>query len=203
VILVFTHSRIETDLISSGGSNAGGSTVQGTGPARSYGGGAYYGGGAGAPYTAGRRSPAGIFPFLLPVAALSIFPGLWLYDAYAYPYGSPYNFRNETDSNRNTTIPVTCLCQEYSVCGCDQNENSTYLDTIIGNGSESDMDPTVSRISVVNGTKTLVINGTLPNGTTAPGGSVSAYGSGAIKLAVENSGYWVMVAVVGMTVWYL
>ncbi|KAI9762505.1 MAG: hypothetical protein M1835_008004 [Candelina submexicana] len=142
----------------SGSSNAGGATRTGSGVTPGYGGGAFYGGGSRTPYRAGSRSPLGLAPFLLVGAGLAIFPGLWLYGAYAYPYSSPYNFRNRT-SNENQTLPITCLCQEYSVCGCDDNNNSTYLDGILGNGSMAALNDSLARISDVNGTRTLVLNG--------------------------------------------
>lgn len=74
--------------------------MAGSGVRPGYGGGRYYGGGATVPYTAGHRSPLGLAPFLLlPVAALAIFPGLWLYGVYSYPYTHPYTFVNQTIEN--------------------------------------------------------------------------------------------------------
>ncbi|KAI9719304.1 MAG: hypothetical protein M1812_003634 [Candelaria pacifica] len=192
----------------SSSSNAGGATRTGSGVTPGYGGGAFYGGGSRTPYRAGGRSPLGIAPFLLVGAGLAIFPGLWLYGAYAYPYSSPYNFRNRT-SNANQTLPITCLCQQYSVCGCDNNNNSTYLDGVLGNGSMAALNTSLARVSDVNGTRTLVLNGTLPNGTTASGGSdpattTIAVTSAALKRGIaENAGWWVVGAIVGWTVWML
>ena len=75
-------------------------TVSGSGVRPAYGGGRYYGGGATVPYTAGQRSPLGLAPLLIPpIAALAIFPGLWLYGVYQYPYTHPYMFVNETVTN--------------------------------------------------------------------------------------------------------
>jgi hypothetical protein len=65
----------------------------------------------------------------------------------------------------NQTKGVLCLCQEYTACGCDQNDDSTYLNSIVGNGSESGLNNTLVRVANVNGTDTIVINGTLDNGT--------------------------------------
>jgi hypothetical protein len=66
----------------------------------------------------------------------------------------------------------------------------------------------------VNGTKTIVINGTLANGTTADDGtsssddsttsttsSTSGAAQGPLVTLINASGYWVMVAVVVATVW--
>lgn len=69
----------------------------------------------------------------LGVGLLSIYPGLWLYGAYSYPYNNPYSFRNHSarrnttgtptrdvrvgtlairqDDGVNETKPVTCLCE--------------------------------------------------------------------------------------------
>ena len=194
-------------------SNAGGKTVSGSGARPAYGGGRYYGGGATVPYTAGQRSPLGLAPLLiLPIAALAIFPGLWLYGVYQYPYTHPYTFVNETITNAtfpngiNQTLLVDCLCQQYSVCGCDDNSDSTYLHDLIGNGSYAALNMTLVTISTVNGTRTIAINGTLPNGTTASGGTDSlpngtAASGGTDSLApkqraLEFAGWWVMSAVV-------
>lgn len=191
-----------------GSSNAGGATRSGSGVTPAYGGGAFYGGGARTPYRAGGRSPGrGIAPVFLVGAAL-IFPGLWLYGAYAYPYGSPYSFRNRT-SNANETLPVTCLCQQYSECGCEENDDSAYLDDLVGNGSLAALNDSVARVSDVNGTRTLVLNGTLPNGTTTSGGTddattTTAATSAALKRGIlENAGWWVVGAIVGWTVWMI
>lgn len=91
-------------------------------------------------------------------------------------------------------MPVLCLCQQYSECSCDDNTNSTYISSIIGNGT---LDNTVSRVTNVNGTETLVINGTLENGTTAAGGTDSA---GVRYMALQGAGWWVMLATVAATV---
>lgn len=175
-----------------------------------YGGGRYYGGGSTSAYRAGGRSPVGILPFALAGAALGFFPGLWLYGAYEYNYDHPYNFRNQSDPNSmNQTLPVTCLCQQYSACGCDDNNNSTFLDSVVGNGSAADMNSTLVHIGNVNGTKTIILNGTLPNGTdtdnsTDSSTSSSGSSSGATRrYMLENSGFWLMGAIVGAIIWVL
>lgn len=201
---------------SSGGAAAGGSRNTGTassssGIAPSYGGGRYYGGGSSTAYRAGGRSPSGVLPFALIGAGLLIFPGLWLYGAYEYNYDHPYSFHNASNASQpagqNETLPVTCLCQMYSACGCDNNDNTTYLDSIIGNGSPSSENSSLVHIGNINGTKTIVLNGTLPNGTdnsTTSSSSSSTSTSGAVRNAfVENSGFWVMGGIVGATVWLL
>ncbi|EMC99311.1 hypothetical protein BAUCODRAFT_398876 [Baudoinia panamericana UAMH 10762] len=174
---------------SSGSSGStGGSTTTGSGVRPAYGaGGRYYGGGAATPYTSGSRSPGGIAPYFLAGSALAFFPGIWLYGAYAYAYPHPYTYHNNT-SNQNQTLPVECLCGGNAECGCDSNNDTDYINTIANNN-------TVSRVADVNGTQTLVINGTLDNGTTASGGTESANAAGSLKQGLlEMSGWWIVVA---------
>lgn len=87
-------------------------------------------------------------------------------------------------------MPVECLCQQYSECGCDDNNNSTFLHSVL-NGTVP-QNNSVVRLATVNDTEKIFINGTLPNGTTAASGS-SAASTARIE---ELSGYWVMVAAV-------
>ncbi|KAI9805809.1 MAG: hypothetical protein M1825_000423 [Sarcosagium campestre] len=208
----------------------GGRTKSGSGVTPRFGGGRFYGGGASAPYTAGRRSPKGISPFVLPGVALGIFSGIWLYSAFAYPYNNPYYFRNTSRFARNRTLtgtppikfirrqdeegvvvelPVLCLCQEYSVCGCDDNDDTEFLTSLLPNGTDgTGLNETLAQVSDVNGTTTLVLNGTLPNGTTAPGGTEDPNAtedpSGAAAGTVRAfGGYWVMAAIVMASVWLL
>ena len=168
----------------------------------SFGGGRYYGGGATTPYRAGGRSPAGLVPYAIAFGALGIFPGLWLAGAYGYNFNHPYQFRNSSNANRNESLPVVCLCEEYRACGCDDDGNTTYIDELVGNGSASDQDPTLVHVGNVNGTKTVVINGTLPNGTDDSSGSTTSTStSGATRLYfLEMSGYWVASAIVIATI---
>lgn len=81
---------------------------------------------------------------------------------------------------------VVCYCDEYSVCGCDDNNNSTYLAEVIGDPPHNSSIVTI----VKNGTnETAYINGTLANGTT----SADANASGALALLATQS--WAPVAV--------
>ena len=102
---------------------------------------------------------------------------------------------------------MTCLCQMYSACGCDDNGNSTYLDELLGNGSASAENSTLVRVGPVNGTKTVVLNGTLPNGTdtsAAAATTTSTSTSGAVgRQVVDGSRVWVLGGVVGAAVWML
>jgi hypothetical protein len=180
--------------------NTGGSTSRGSGPARGFGGGGFYGGGSSTPYKSGGPSPRGLAAgaVLGGAALLLIMPGLWLYSVYPYHFNNPYRFYNQSMQNEtfpngtNMSLPVTCLCQEYQVCGCDENDDQTYLKDLIGNGSYAALNKTLVTVSDVDGKQTLVLNGSLPNGTTAPGGS-DEDDSAAIALTIgKYGGYWVM-----------
>ena len=182
--------------------NAGGTSSSGSGAPRSYGGGAYYPGGATVPYTAGKASPKGITPLaLIPIGGLAFFPGIWLYSAYSYPFRTPYYYNNHT-TDKNESLPITCLCQQYSVCGCDDNNNGTYLDSLV-NGTTSDglpLNNTVLVVANVNDTMGVYINGTLSNDTTAPSSGASTTLPPFVGI-INLSGYWVMAALVVGTVW--
>ncbi len=162
----------------------------------SYSGGRSYAGGASTSYASGARTPGGISPSLIRPAALGFFPGIWLYGAYAYPYGNHYNYHNDT-TNRNESLPVECLCQQYQPCGCDDTGDNSTIAEVLKNGS-------TAQIANVNGTRTIVINGSLPNGTDTGNGDVGSSGSanrGTRQRLLEGSGYWLLCAVVGLMVW--
>ena len=180
--------------LTSSSSNTGGRTASGSGPPRSYAGGRYYGGGAAVPYRSGGRTPGGIAPYFLAGSALAFFPGVWLYGAYAYAYPHYYTYRNETTGD-NETHPVRCYCGRYQECACEANNDTEYLNNIANN-------QTLSRVVDVNDTQTLVINGTLPNGTTASGGDDGA-ASGLQQKLAEMSGWWVVLAGVVYTMWFM
>lgn len=82
------------------------------------------------------------------------------------------------------------------MCGCEENTEATYIEQLIGAAS---LNSSGVRITNVNGTKTLVINGTLPNGTTAQG-TTSAAGVG--RSAGETLGVWVIAGVVAWGVFF-
>lgn len=185
-------------------SNVGGRTVSGSGTRPGYGG--VYTGGAAVPYTAGQRSPRrSVLPFLLPVAALGFFPALWLYPVFAYPYVG-YPGYHWIEDGRNRTANVTCLCQQYSVCGCDPDDSSnmTYLNQQLTDGRGSGPPVNTSTVRVVdfgNGNTTAYINGTLDNGTTAAGGtdpSDESQISAAAQLMVNYGGYWIAALVASL-----
>lgn len=191
----------------------------------SYGGGKYFGGGSSTAYRAGGRSPRGLLPVAIGLgAAAIIFPGIWLYGAYNYPYTSRYSYRNSTrnanntdddnDDNRrllrrqddqNVSLPVTCLCAMYSACGCDDNDDPAYLDSVVGDGTN--LNASLVHIGPVNGTETVVLNGTLPNATESESGTSSSGASSSsaatTQRILESSGIWVIGGIVGATVWLL
>jgi len=84
------------------------------------------------------------------------------------------------------------LCAQYQECGCDDNNDSSYLDSVVGNGTN--LNSTLARVNNVNGTQTLLINGTLPNGTTASGGTTS--GASRLDGWAAVSGWWMTAAIV-------
>jgi len=181
---------------------AGGRTIDGSGTPKAYGN--RYTGGAVVPYTAGQNSPTrNIAPYALGVGALAFFPGVWLYGSvFAYPYGAPYHWYY---NGQNHTSNVTCLCQQYQVCGCDPVDNSTFLDEVILNGTGQPVNSTdVRTVDFGNGSVSTYINGSLANGTTADGGtdpSNDSQVSPAAKLLVDFGGYWIMVTTVVLGMW--
>ncbi|KAL2824743.1 hypothetical protein BDW59DRAFT_162167 [Aspergillus cavernicola] len=182
----------------SSSSNTGGYSSSGSGPRPTYGrGGGYYGGGSTSPYQSGSRSPLGLAPFFLPIAALAFFPGLWLSGAHIYPFHNPYRYTNNTN-HRNESIPVICLCEQYAVCGCEDNNNNTYYESLF-DGTQP-KNTSIVRVTDVNGTQTIAINGTLPNGTTAVNSELS---SAAALTLMQASGFWVLAAMVASAMYTL
>lgn len=84
---------------------------------------------------------------------------------------------------------------------------------MVGNGSLADQNSTLVHIGNVNGTKTIILNGTLPNGTdtdnstdndTDNGTSSTPSSSGATRSYVlESAGFWLVGAIVGATIWLM
>lgn len=97
---------------------------------------------------------------------------------------------------------MTCLCDKYSACGCDETDNST-LDSVVGDGSLATKDNPLYRIGNVNGTKTLILNGTLPNGTDSEESSPTPSSSAVRRQVAEMAGFWLVGAIVGATLWLM
>ncbi|KAL2891481.1 hypothetical protein HOO65_010839 [Ceratocystis lukuohia] len=165
-----------------------------TGSPRTFGGGSYYAGGATTPYRSGSRSAAGLTGAFFAIGLLSFWPALWLTNAYLYHYPSSYRYQfHNQSSNANESLPVICACAENSLCGCDENNSTAYFNSLIGNGSYSGLNTSVVSVAQVNGTKTLLVNGTLSNDTTSP--TEDSDGGDDSSMAILNSpvsllGYW-------------
>ncbi|KAH0425466.1 hypothetical protein CcaCcLH18_10925 [Colletotrichum camelliae] len=180
-----------------GRDSAGGSTKTGSSPAPAYGG--SYSGGAKVPYAAGAsRGPSSIAPFLLIGGGLAFWPGLWFVGVHMYPYSHPHRFYNQS-AGENQTKPVVCGCASHQPCACDENNSTEYMSALLGNGSYQGLNQSVVTKGIYNNTDTILINGTLPNGTTASGGTDDV-GSAAFRVAAEALGFWPMLAVVLATV---
>lgn len=106
---------------------------------------------------------------------------------------------------------MTCLCEQYSACGCDDPNNSTFLDEIIGDGNLANLNKSLVNVDNVNGTKTIVLNGTLPNDTVADATMTWSDTTGAAttvpsksaankRFLLETSGFWLLGAIVAATV---
>ncbi|RMZ87666.1 hypothetical protein DV736_g5105, partial [Chaetothyriales sp. CBS 134916] len=154
-------------------------------------------------HTAFRSPSRGIIPYALPVAGFALFPSLWLFGSlWAYPYPIGYHW---LDPDGNRTSNVTCVCQRSQVCGCDPQDNSTFLNQVVSNGTGgAPVNSSLVRTGVVNGTTQTFINGSLANGTTATGGtdpSNESEISAAARAVMELSGYWVMVGTVLVAVY--
>ncbi|KOS21580.1 hypothetical protein ESCO_005084 [Escovopsis weberi] len=165
----------------------GGITHSGSGPRPMYGGGRYYGGGGVTPFASGQRSPLGsIVPIAFLGAAIAFWPGTWPHGgANIYPYHDPYTFHNDT-LTVNQTSNVLCACALQAECSCDDNTDPAYFDGLIGNGSYAALNKSVIDVALVNGSSTLLLNGTLPNGTTAKDPNSAA----GVRSMLEVLGHW-------------
>ena len=154
----------------------------------SYGGGRTYAGGSATSYAAGATSPHGITPSLLGGAALGFVAGsLFPYGAYAYPCTHPYYYL-DPNTHHNDSLPVDCFCSPYNPCGCDDTDDQAAIGDMLKNSS-------VANVTQVNGTRTVFVNGTLPNGTDTSVGVSLGRGM------MDQSGYWNMASIVAAMVW--
>lgn len=180
---------------SRGGSSSSGRT-SGVGPQpRTYASGSYYGGGAAQPFRAGRRTPSGVAPVLLTAGGLGFLgAGALAYSGYYfYSYGGYYHYYNQS-AGENQTRPAECYCGRYAQCGCEERNETDYVNAVANNAS-------VSKVAEVNGTSTLLINGTLPNGTTPAAEENAAV---ALGKGVGVMGGWAVIGgAVAWGVWLL
>jgi hypothetical protein len=86
---------------------------------------------------------------------------------------------------------MECLCGRFSECACDANNKTDYVTSVANNNS-------IARVANVDGQQKLVVNGTLPNGTTA-----ASAGASFRQGLVEMSGYWVAAGIVVYAVWFI
>lgn len=128
--------------------------------------------------------------------------GVWLYHVYSYPYNKPWTFYNVT-TDSNQTKPVNCLCQEYSECGCDENDNAQFQADILGNGSYAGLNKSVVSVADVDGKSTIILNGTLPNGTTDGESSENSDGFSISHSLMQGGGYWALAAFVSTAVFMI
>lgn len=211
-----------------GGGGGGGSSGSGTGtggrgggggggaaarPPPAYGGGTSYSGGAKAPYKSGGKSPSGIVPLALGgaviggAAAYAFWPGygLWAHPIYYYPYHNPYRYYNRS-SAQNETRNVGCGCDQTQDCSCDEDANITsVLNELVGNGSYTGLNASVISVGLVNGTQTLLLNGTLEaieddDDTGAPTGATKPNAGAGLRTMLQHAGWWPAVAAVGAAV---
>lgn len=68
------------------------------------------------------------------------------------------------------------------------------MNNILGDGSYTALNRSLVTVAIVNGTSTIIINSTLPNGTTASGGSVSPNTGGSLRFGLSSSlGYLIVI----------
>lgn len=74
--------------------------------------------------------------------------------------------------NSTLQYPVLCYCHKYGVCGCDDSEEVSLNNSAHTNLTEflNSFHLNTSYV-LINGTAYSLLNGTLANGTTAPGGT--------------------------------
>ncbi|EPE24568.1 hypothetical protein GLAREA_08420 [Glarea lozoyensis ATCC 20868] len=113
--------------------------------------------------------------------------------------GRSFQLYQRQEEGAQESKPVQCLCDPYLVCGCDDPGDNTFLDSLIGDGTYANLNQSVVTVADINGTSTIILNGTLPNGTTASGGTEDAITSTSAATLLSSSGYLIMVALVGCT----
>ncbi|KAH8695847.1 hypothetical protein GQ44DRAFT_733684 [Phaeosphaeriaceae sp. PMI808] len=101
---------------------AGGSTLLGSGPPRSYGRGEFYGGGAAVPYQAGTRTPKGLAAApLISGAVLALMPEIWLHSVYPYYYNNSYHLWNRTaNATNNNSNDARVLIRRQDAVGASE-----------------------------------------------------------------------------------
>ena len=132
---------------------------------------------------------------------MAFYPGFWPYGGYYYPYAYSHHYHNKT-SKKDEVKDIICVCAKYSVCACDDIDEEEFYDELIDDGDWDKLNKSMVDVAKVNGTTKIVINGTLPNGTTVPTDDEDLYEmylNGAMSIA-KAMGLWPAVAAVMATV---
>lgn len=109
--------------------------------------------------------------------ALAFWPG-WMAGAYSYHNGDYHRNATSNSTNghhhfrdvgsaddQNQTVPVTCLCLKDADCGCDKNNDSSYLAFYTDKGADGlPRNSSQLRVARVNETQGIFVNGTVPKG---------------------------------------
>ncbi|KAF5967848.1 hypothetical protein FCOIX_11688 [Fusarium coicis] len=128
-----------------------------------------------------------------------------------YPGGSSKPYRSGSRSPGGI-VPlaladrdILCGCSKYEECACEYNNDTAYFDDLIGGGQYHYYDSIID-LADVNGTITILINGTLPNGTALPSYSApentpeNRPENAAMPRFSEDWGWWLAVAAVMLMV---
>jgi hypothetical protein len=98
---------------------------------------------------------------------------------------------------------VSCACDPTVECGCDDTNSTVVLKELVGDGTYSSLNQSLITVADVNGTNTILINGTLPNGTTAGGGTEDANAGAGLRGLLYSAGWWPVAATVCAMVFVL
>ena len=142
---------------------------------RNFGNSRFLPGGSAVSYRSGQPSPGGITPFRQSsTQAAAIFPGTWAAGVFVYAYTLDNDDIEETEldgsfvDDLDDEVPVRCLCEEFLRCSCEREDDEEYLRFLIDDDDVEDLAEDVVTFNEVNGTTTLVINGTVANATETP-----------------------------------
>ena len=121
------------------------------------------------------------------------------------PYGYHHNYYNRS-SRRDEEREIICACGENAECMCDDVDDEEFWDDLIGDGDYDKLNKSVVDVTEVNGTTKIVVNGTLPNGTTVHSSDEDDYKEyllNAATTAGKMFGFWPAIGAVVATVYLL
>jgi hypothetical protein len=194
--VIFPGSGSGRGTNTQGNSNRGGYSRDGTGPQPSFVGGQYYAGGSKVPYPAGGSPPGRTLnSYPLGPGGFAFYPGFWPYGGFYYPYAYSHSYHNRT-SKKDEKREIICVCANYGVCACDDIDKKEFYDELIKDGDYSKLNKSMVTVSKVNGTQKIVINGTLPNGTTIPTDDEDLYAMYLNSAVAKAIGLWPAAAAV-------